>query len=88
LHDQALDFQELRLVFAGELLVPRERHVVVKLFPALDVVFEVDDEVIDGLVVHGRRLVRLRKLESGRLEKDERAAAEFARRDREAAVVE
>ena len=88
LGDDALELEELHLVLAGELLVAREVDVVVKLLPALDVVLEVEDEFFDVLVVHGGRSVRVRKLQRGGLEEDQRAAAQLARGDGEAAEVQ
>ena len=61
---------------------------MVKLLPALDVVFEVKDEFIEVLVVHVRFALLLRELKGGGLEEDQGTAAELAGGDLETAEVD
>ena len=52
LDDDAFDFEELVLVLGSKLLVVGEGHELVELFPALQIVFHLLDEVGQFLVAH------------------------------------
>src|SRR4029079_8148842 len=88
LRDDALNLQKLLFVVPRELLFASEIYVVIKLFPAFDVVLEVHDEFIEALVVHGGWSQIVSKVKCGWVEENECAAAKFAGDDGESTVAD
>ena len=61
---------------------------MIKLFPALDVVFEMEDEFFETLVMHGRWSVSVGKVKGCGLEKNHGAAPHLSGRDEQTAEVQ